>query len=238
MSDPHATVAVIDFGDSTVKEVMTPLKRVVWISPRNRLSDVLGKMLETKYSRLPVYDRSLKKIVGVVNLRGILKHIKTKNFEVLVGDVLEPVITVKEDDKLDDAFDRLKEHSSHMAMVVDKKKQLKGLVTMEDLLEEIVGEIYDESDRKRVNIHHIDRKTAIVNGDIMVSELEKIGIELKTKFATMSDLLSARFSGSPKKGDSLKLKNFTLTVMSVDKADPSRIKRIKIFKRRGKIKRK
>lgn len=228
---------VIDFADSIVKEAYTPLKRVVTIDSSQTIMEVITKMLQTKFSRIPVYNKKTKKIIGVVYLRGILPYIKNKNFDAPVEKVLEPVIFVKEDDMMDDAFDKMKMHSTHLAIVVDSKKQVKGIVTMEDLLEEIVGEIYDESDRKRVRLHHIDRKTAIVNGDMLISELqEKIGIPLKGKFATISDLISARFDGKPKKGKIIKLKNFTLTVLDVEKKDPSVVKRIKIVKRRGKIK--
>lgn len=227
---------VIDFGDSTVEEVMTPMKRMVSISSNNNLMDVIAKMLETKYSRIPVYRKRPRKIVGVVNLRSILPHIKSKNFDIIVEEVMDPVIFVGENEMLDDVFDKLREHSAHMAVVLDKQKRVKGIVTMEDLLEEIVGEIYDESDRKRVRVHFMDRKTAIVNGDMLVTDLqEKIGIPLRGKFATISDLLSARFEGRPRKGRGIKLKNFTLTVMDVDKDDQAKIKRIKIVKRRGKI---
>ncbi len=229
---------VIDFGESRVKEAYTPLSRLVSVEPHQSIMDVLTRMLQTKYSRIPVYDRKARKVVGVVNLRSILRYIKNKQFDVNVMDVLDPVVLVHEDDILDDAFEKLKEHSSHMAVVTDRKKRVRGIVTMEDLLEEIVGEIYDESDRKRVRVHHIDNKTAIVRGDMLVTELqEKIGIPLRGKFATVSDLLSARFDGRPKRGKSIKLKNFTLTIMDVDRKDPSVIKRIKIVKRRGKIKR-
>jgi len=227
---------VIDFGDSTVEEVMTPVKRMVSISSNNNLMDVIAKMLETKYSRIPVYRKRPRKIVGVVNLRSILPHIKSKNFGIIVEEVMDPVIFVGENEMLDDVFDKLREHSAHMAVVLDKQKRVKGIVTMEDLLEEIVGEIYDESDRKRVRVHFMDRKTAIVNGDMLVTDLqEKIGIPLRGKSATISDLLSARFDGRPRKGRGIKLKNFTLTVMDVDKDDQAKIKRIKIVKRRGKI---
>jgi putative hemolysin len=227
---------VIDFGDSKVEEAMTPVKRMVSINASQRLMDVIGEMLRTKFSRIPVYKKSSKNIIGVVNLRSILPHINNKNFDIIVESVMDPVISVKETDMLDDAFDKMRECSAHMAVVHDKKKRVTGIVTMEDLLEEIVGEIYDESDRKRVRVHFIDRKTAIVNGDMLVKDLqEKMGIPLRGKFATISELLSARFDGRPAKGRGIKLKNFTLTVMDVDKEDPEKIKRIKIVKRRGKI---
>lgn len=227
---------VIDFGDSKVDEAMTPVKSVVSISANDRIMDVIGTMLRTKFSRIPVFNKDRKNIVGVVNLRSILPHIKNQNFDIVIENVMDSVISVKESDMLDDAFDKMREHSAHMAVVRDKKRRVIGIVTMEDLLEEIVGEIYDESDKKRVRVHFIGRKTAIVNGDMLVKDLqEKMGIPLMGKFATISELLSARLDGKPKRRRSIKLKNFTLTVIDVDRKDPEKIKRIKIVKRRGKI---
>ena len=142
-----------------------------------------------------------------------------------------------ENGSLDDALDLMRENAMHMAVVNNRKGQLTGIITMEDLLEEIVGEIYDESDRKRVRVHFLDKKTAIVKGDTLVKDLqERLGVPLRGKFATISELLSSRFDGKPKKGKKVELKNFTITVKDIDRKDPSMIKRIKIVKRRGKIK--
>lgn len=227
---------VIGFGDSTVKGIMIPKKRMVTLRSDERLIDAMTKMLETHYSRIPVYGHGTQRIIGIVNLRNILGQIKAENFDVPLVKLVSPVLFVNENNMLDDVLERLREHAVHMAVVTNRRGQVTGVVTMEDLLEEIVGEIYDEADRKRVRVHFIDRKTAIVKGDMLVKDLqEKIGLPLKSKFPTISDLLSSRLYGKPTKGDSVELKNFTLTVMGVDKKDPSVIKRIKIVKRRGKI---
>lgn len=227
---------IIDFGDSTIKEVMTPMRHVVSMSSSKKLMDVITKILETKYSRIPVYRKNINNIIGIVNLRSILKYVKRKDFDTPVEKLVYPVIYVRENDKLDDVFDSLKENATHMAIVLDRNKKVKGIVTMEDLLEEIVGEIYDESDIKRVRIHFIDRKTAIVSGDTFIKDLqEKIGVPLRGKTFTISDVVSARFNNRPKKGQKLELKNFILTVVDVDKTNPAKIKRIKIVKKRGKI---
>ncbi|MFH0956443.1 MAG: hemolysin family protein [Candidatus Aenigmatarchaeota archaeon] len=227
---------VIEFGEERVKTVMTPFRSMVYIEPGKELSDVLAKMLETKYSRMPVYDKAKRKVEGIINLRSILNYIKLRNFSVPVRYLIEPAIYVKENDSLEYAFEKLKINSAHMAVVTDGHKSVKGIVTMEDLLEEIVGEIYDESDRKRYDMRRIDRKTAVVNGEMAVKDIQRrIGIPLKGGFQTISELMSARFEGQPRKGDNLKLKNFILTVVLVDKDDPSKIKNIKIYKRRGKI---
>ncbi len=228
---------IIDFGDNRVRDVMTPIKKTVTMSSDKKLMHVITKILETRYSRIPVYRKNINNIIGIVNLRSIMKHVKRKDFDVSVDRLVYPVIFVKEDDMLDDVLDLLKENATHMAIVLDKKRKVKGVVTMEDLLEEIVGEIYDESDIKRVKIHFIDRKTAIVNGNTLIKELqEEIGIPLKGRGFSISDVVSARFNQKPKKGQKIELKNFVLTVLSVSKNNPAKINRIKIVKKRGKIK--
>jgi len=226
---------IIDFGDSIVKEVMTPVKKVVTISSDKNLMDVITKILETKYSRIPVYKGKKNNIIGIVNLRSILKYVKRKEFDTPMEKLIYPVIFVKENDKLDAVFDSLKENATHMAIVKSKKKVV-GIVTMEDLLEEIVGEIYDESDIKRHRIHFLDRRTAMVSGDTFIKDLqEKIGVPLKGKTFTISDVVSSRFNNAPKKGQRIELKNFILTVAEVDKVNPAKIKRVKVVKKHGKI---
>lgn len=227
---------IIDFGDSMVKEVMTPIKQVATIRSDKKLMHVITKILETKYSRIPVYRKNLNNIIGTVNLRSILKYVKRKEFDTPVEKLIYPVIHVRENDKLDDVLDTLKENATHMAIVLDRDKKVKGIVTMEDLLEEIVGDIYDESDIKRVRIHFLNRKTAMVSGNMFIKDLqEEIGIPLRGKTFTISDVVSARFNNRPRKGRKMELKNFILIVMEVDKRNPAKIKRIKIVKKRGKI---
>jgi CBS domain containing-hemolysin-like protein len=227
---------VIEFGDMTIKEVMTPKKRIVSLKSDDNLMHALTRMLETRYSRMPIYAEGTNKIMGILNLRNALHHIKTQDFNTPLVQMLSPVIYVHEDDKLDNTMDKLRENASHMAIVRNKKGNITGVVTMEDLLEEIVGEIYDEADKRRHRIHFIDPKTAIIRGDTLVKDLrDVIGIPLKSKAATISELVSARFDNNPKKGQSIEMKNFIISVMNVNKKDPSVINRIKVTKRRGKI---
>lgn len=228
---------IIEFGDSKIKDVMTEKKYIVSLKSDDQLIDAITKMLSTHYSRIPVYAHKSKKIIGIINIRNILEQIKNQNFDEPLMKMLSPPFFVRDDDFDDDVFDRMREHAVHMAIVRNKKGQVVGLVTMEDLLEEIVGEIYDESDKKRVKMHFLDKKTAIVNGDTLIDELkEKIDIPLKSRVATISQLISARFEHKPKPGNIINMRNFVITVMGVDKKDPSRILRMKIVKRRGKLK--
>lgn len=227
---------IFEFGDTTVKEVMTPRNRMVALPYNITLGDAITKMLESKYSRIPVYRKSLDDIVGILNLRQILKHIKKRSFGIKLEDIVSQAAFVSENKRLDDMMDYFKETGTHMAIVTDGHGHVKGLITMEDVLEEIVGEIYDEPDQKRFQVRFIDNKTAIVNGDTLVKELqEEIGIPFRSEKATISDLVSARFDGKPRKGSMLRMKNFILIVTRLDRHDPKKIFRLKIIKVRGKI---
>ncbi len=229
---------VIGFGDITVGDVMTPRKNIVALDSRDKLTDAMAAMLESGYSRMPVYAHGTKRIMGILNIRSSLQHIRDRHFDRPVTDMLSRHITVQESRPLDETLEILREHASHMAIVKDKAGRIAGLVTMEDLLEEIVGEIYDEADKRRHMIHFIDAKTATIRGDMLVKDLkERIGIPLRSGVPTVSQLVSARFGNKPSPGRTIKLKNFILTVMTVSKSDPSRITRIKVTKRRGKIRR-
>ncbi len=227
---------IFEFGDTVVNEVMTSRKKIVALPSNMTLGDAISKMLEVKYSRIPVYRKNLDNIIGMLNIREILKYIKRKSFDMKIEGIVSRVLFVYENKNIDLLMDDFRESGTHMAIVIDKGRKVKGIVTLEDLLEEIVGEIYDEPDIKRHQMRFIDRKTAIVNGDTLIEELKgKMGVPLRSNGLTLSEMVSARFEGRPKKGSKIKMKNFTLTVMSLDDTDPSKIKRIKVVKRRGKI---
>lgn len=227
---------IFEFGSTQVRDVMTPKKKMFALSCRMQLGRAMGRILEKKYSRIPLYKGSRKNIVGMLNVRDMLKYIRKQRFETRLEQIMGPAMYVKEDQKIDLLMDDFRESGMHMAVVVNKKNEVKGLVTLEDILEEIVGEIYDEPDIGREQIRFIDRKTAMVNGDMLVKHLQQeIGIPLRSDKATISELVSARFDGRPKKGKKIKLKNFIIRVSKVNKYDPSKVTRIKITKRRGKI---
>lgn len=227
---------VFEFGDTVVSEVMIPKKKIVAIRSDMRLSDVLMKMLESRYSRIPVYKNSFDNMIGVIHIKGILKHLKRKQFDMEIEDLISPVMFVKENRNLDMLMDDFRERGIHMAIVTDEKGNVRGLVTLEDLLEEIVGEIYDESDVKKTKLRLFDEKSIIVEAETPLKDITRVmGIEFKEKdLKTIADLIVNKLGRFPKKGDDIRMKNFRIIVKSADK---DRIKRIKIVKKRGKIKR-
>jgi putative hemolysin len=226
---------IFEFGDTRTSEVMVPRGKIVAIRSDQKLSDVLTKILESRYSRIPVYKGSFDNMIGVIHIKSVLKHLKRKQFDTEIEKLVSPVMFVKGDKNLNLLMDDFRETGMHMAVVTDKKGYVKGLVTLEDLLEEIVGEIYDESDVKKTKLRLFDEKSIIVEAETPLKDITKVmGIEFKQKdLKTIADLIVNKLGRFPKKGDKIKLKNFRIIVKDADK---ERIKRIKIVKKRGKIK--
>ncbi len=227
---------VFEFGDTVVSEIMVPRKKIAAIRSDQRLADVLTKILESRYSRIPVYKNSFDNMIGVVHIKDILKHLKRKQFDTEIEKFVSPVMFVKDDRNLNLLMEDFRETGTHLAVVTDNKGYVKGLVTLEDLLEEIVGEIYDESDVKKTKLRLLDEKSIIVEAETPLKDITRVmGIEFKGKdIETIADLIVNKLGRFPKKGDVIRMKNFRIIVKDADK---NRIKRIKIVKKRGKIKR-
>jgi putative hemolysin len=226
---------IFEFGDTKVKEVMTPRKRIVAIRSDMRLIDVLTKMLESRYTRIPVYENSFDNMIGVIHIKSLLKYVKRKQFDMDLEKLITPVLFTNEDKKLDLLLDDFRETGTHMAIVTNKKGEVRGLVTLEDLLEEIIGEIYDESDTKRTNMRFIDERTMIVEAETPLKHIDKVmGTDLETsKLNTIADLVVNKLGRMPRKGERIRMKKFNLIVKDVS---GGKIKRIKIVKSRGKLK--
>jgi len=227
---------VFEFGDTRVSEIMIPRKKIVAIRSDMRISDIITKILESRYSRIPVYKNSFDNMIGVIHIKDILKHLKRKQFDTEIEKLVSPVMFVREDKNLNLILDDFRETGTHLAIVTDNKGNVKGLATLEDLLEEIVGEIYDESDVRKTKLRLLDEKSIIVEAETPLKDITKVmGIEFKQKdLDTIADLIVNKLGRFPKKGDEIKMKKFRIIVKDASK---ERIKRIKIVKRRGKIRR-
>lgn len=141
---------VFALHDTVVKAVMTPKKDVFSISIGANIDDVLGLIIESGYSRIPVYDASPDSISGIINMKDILMLSSNKDLVVL-QDIMYPAVTVNASKKVTELLKEFQKGHTHMAIVVDSQNKLQGIVTLEDLIEEIIGEIEDEYDVKASN---------------------------------------------------------------------------------------
>ena len=136
---------VFDFSEEVVKNVMTPKKDIVSIGVDSNFDDMIDKVLESGYSRLPVYKDNPDNIIGIIKMKDLLNMLFNKGLVVL-QDMIYPATFVNESKKVTELLREFQKGHTHIAIVADAKGWVKGLVTLEDLLEEIVGEIEDEYD--------------------------------------------------------------------------------------------
>ena len=136
---------VFDFSNTVVRDVMTPKKNIVSIDVSSNFEDILNKVLESGYSRLPVYKDSPDNIIGIINMKDLLNLSVNKELVVL-HDIIYPAAVFPETKKVSELLKEFQKGHTHIGIVTDAKGKLAGIVTLEDLLEEIVGEIEDEYD--------------------------------------------------------------------------------------------
>ena len=137
--------SVFKFGDLTVREVMTPLEKMVCVKIGESVGESIQKIKDSGHSRLPVYDQSLDNIVGIIYAKDLLNVAKSDN----IGDYLHPVLFIPGTKKVSDLMEQMQSEYKHLAIVIDDFGRTLGLVSLEDLVEEIVGEIHDEYERRK-----------------------------------------------------------------------------------------
>lgn len=196
--------SIFSFDDKIVRSVMVPRKDVVAIEVNQSLADCIDELLETPYSRIPVYEETIDQIVGMIKMKDIMKISRKKPIEqVKIQDILHSVYFIPETKNVDELFIEMKKEKKRMAIVIDEYGGFSGIVTIEDLVEEVVGEIEDELEVSVPLISKLDTYTYRVNGAIKIEELN---YELHTKLSsdnydTLSGLFIEELGYIPKEGD-------------------------------------
>lgn len=166
---------VFELNDTAVSEIMVPRKDIYAVDMNLSISKVIEEITEDedfRYSRIPVYDEDIDDIKGIVYIKDIL--LSTKNKNVKIKNLIKEAYYVPETKPVNDLFEELRKNRKQIAIVVDEYGGTAGLVTMEDILEQIVGEIYDEYDEVEKIYEKIDENTYLLNGSMGVSEVEKL----------------------------------------------------------------
>ena len=220
---------VLEFRGTKVTEIMTPKASVEMIDGNSKLKDIVDFVVKTPYSRYPIYSENEDKIIGILDVDDVLKYAKNKKLNVKVKDIDRPVFFVPESKEIDDLLSEFENKNIPLAVVVDEYGKVSGLVTVEDILEEIVGDIFDKSKRESVYIKKIGDKLIRADARASVEEINKIlhlGLK-EMNFNTIAGFVESRLQRVPKKGEKIKLKNITIEVDEVTKQG---IKSVKIIK--------
>ena len=221
---------IIRFGDETAKEVMTSRQDIVDLDIKAPYSDVLKCIVENNYSRIPVYQDNDDNIRGVLYIKDLLPHL-TKPASFRWQSLIRPPYFVPETKKIDDLLREFQENKVHIAIVVDEFGGTSGLVTLEDILEEIVGEINDEYDEEERNYTKLNYNTFIFEGKTLLSDFVKILEVDDEEFSdvegdadTLAGLLLELKGDFPSMHEKIDYKNYTFEIVGVEERRISRVK--------------
>ena len=169
--------SALEFAETTVADIMTMEKDIDWIGVNATTEEILEAIRHTNFSRMPVRAANSERVLGTVRTRAFLTEYR-KNPKVKLRSVMVPPFVVRSDAKIDDLLNEMRQHKRHMAIVQDEQKKIVGLVTIEDILEELVGEIFDEEDVVDQNFQALGGNKYMVNTHMLVGNaLERMGYE-------------------------------------------------------------
>ena len=212
---------ILKFDDTMVGQVMTPRNEIFALEGNLTIKEAIPLIIGQGYSRIPIYEGKLDKIKGVLVVSDLLSILNKNGTKKKLKQITHEAIFVLEHKKTDALLRELQHKSSHMAIVVNEHGSVEGVVTIEDLLEEIVGDIYDETDEVEIMIRNQGRNQWLVLGKTpvkLINKKLKLGLPMKDSFTTISGLIHDSLSKVPKKGDfcDIEDKNIRLTVKTVE----------------------
>ena len=222
---------VIEFADTVAREVMVPRLDMVCLEAAATVREGVLRARETGYSRLPIYEDTLDHIVGVVYVRDLLAHLQAKGRRRRAARGRRArAYFVPESKKVDDLLREMQRRQVHLAIVIDEYGGTAGLLTIEDLLEQIVGEIYDEHDLEEPEIQMLDERTAIVDARAAVEEVgEAFAVTLpEGDFDSIGGLVLDRLGHMPEPGERVRVNGLEITIEQVRQ---HRIEKIRVVRR-------
>ena len=217
--------SALEFGDTVVADIMTMARDIEMLNVAASTEEVLAVIKGTNYSRIPVYAGDVNRIIGTLRVRRFLAEYH-RNPKTTVRSMLTKPFFVTEDAKIDDLLTDMRQHKNHMALVRDKNKKITGLVTIEDILEELVGEIFDEEDVVDQDFQALGGNRYLVNTHMTVGTLyERIGLSEAPKALAAKPLLSLMLETLgrlPEEEESFVVDDLEFTVETVENQRPVR----------------
>ena len=222
---------IVNFGNTDTREVMCPRMDMFALSDELTLEEILPVILEQGFSRIPVFHEKKDNIKGILYTKDLLPNLDNPNF--VWQDILKPPIYVPENKKLDDLLKEFQQKKIHLAIVVDEYGGTSGLISLEDIMEEIVGDISDEFDEESLSYSKLDEKTYVFEAKISLKDFFKvIHLEetelfesVKGDSETLAGLLLEIAKRFPKKGQKIRFERYIFTVEEIDQM---RIKQVKV----------
>jgi putative hemolysin len=223
--------AVIELGQRRVHEVMVPRTDIQTLEATATLDEVIDTIVSEGHSRIPVYRKSIDEIIGILYAKDLLPLLKSENHRLDLRKMLRPPLFVPESMSIDDLLHMLQRRKVHIAIVLDEYGGTAGMVTIEDLIEEIVGEIQDEYDVEEPMTERLSEHVARVDGRASVDDLADLfdlqlgDLEDSDEYDTVGGLIYHRIGGVPKPGDEVRIDDYGLT-LTVETTDGHRVGKV------------
>jgi CBS domain containing-hemolysin-like protein len=211
--------SIFEFGDTIAREVMVPRPDIVAIEASKSLRDVQEVMLRHGFSRVPVYRQDLDNVVGVMHAKDVLRTVYQGKTDIPLSDAVRKAHFVPEQKKVAELLREMQQEKFHIALVTDEYGSVAGLVTLEDLLEELVGEITDEYDRDELHVERVNDHEFRVNGSVPISEInELLDVELPDEeWDTVAGLMLGLLGKIPAQGEEVRYQNLTFVAERVQR---------------------
>ena len=220
---------VAQLVDTAVREIMVPRIDMVAVEANEPVDQALQVVVERGFSRIPIYEEEIDKVVGVVHAKDILRDVAAGTRPASLRQIARSPYFVPEGKRIDELLAEMRENKVHLAIVVDEYGGTAGLVTIEDVLEEIVGEIQDEYDREEATVQQLNDREAIVDARVSLADLnELLGLEIESEGVdTVGGFVYHQLGRMPAPGDEIQTDGLTMRVLSVA---GRRVKKVRVAK--------
>ncbi|RMD95802.1 MAG: HlyC/CorC family transporter [Calditrichaeota bacterium] len=222
--------SIFEFRETQVKEVMIPRIDMVCIEKSATLMDLVNLIKQKGHTRIPLYEGRIDNILGIIHAKDLLPYLNQQNHEVELAQLARRALFVPEYKRIDELLKEFQKEKMHMAIVVDEYGGTAGLVTLEDILEEIVGEIQDEYDQETPLLRKIDENTYLVNAKIDLHDLNRelnLNLPTESDFESLGGFIFSLTGTVPKEKDVVAYKEHRFII---EKIDRNRIVQVRIEK--------
>lgn len=208
--------SILEFTDTTAREIMVPRPDVVAVDIRSPKDVLIRNVIEEGYSRLPVYDGSIDKVVGIIYSKDLLSLLEHRDL-IILQDIIRQPYFVHESKKISQLLREFQQRKVHLAIVIDEFGGTEGIITIEDIVEEIVGEIHDEYDEVKKAVEESSDGTAIVDANMSISDFnERFKTELPeaTDYGTLAGFLQKTTGRLPELNERIRWNDFSFVILS------------------------
>lgn len=224
--------SILDFRETQVDEIMTPRTAMICAPNNTKVPQLIELIIAKGFTRIPIYTDSPDNITGILHAKDLLRHSSCKGVPLQAGDITNPAIFVREHHKIIDLLREFKTKKIHMAIVTDEFGSVRGLVTFEDILEEIVGEISDEYDQDDTRWTEVNENTVLTDAKVDIEEIESFfNIEMpEGPYESVGGLIINQLGRLPEAGETIQVANLDFQVIS---ASERKINTVKVQRRQS-----